>query len=69
MNMPDMNGDELAFAIQAITPDLPIILCSGFSEKVSPENMKKLGISEFLMKPFSSRDMSRSVNNCLSTRS
>jgi two-component system, cell cycle sensor histidine kinase and response regulator CckA len=49
--MPHMCGTDLSREILSIRPDIPIILCSGFSETISPEEAKALGIREFLMKP------------------
>ena len=51
MTMPDMTGVELAGAIRGIRPDLPIILCTGFSEQIDEDSARTLGINTFLMKP------------------
>lgn len=47
----DMTGDRLAMALKRIRPDLPIILCTGFSDRISPDKVEKLGIAAFVMKP------------------
>jgi DNA-binding NtrC family response regulator len=52
MTMPDMNGDKLIKKILEIRPDTPTILCTGYSELVSEEEAKALGVKAFLMKPF-----------------
>ena len=52
-SMPKMTGLKLAEAILGIRPDIPIILCTGFSETVSAEEAKLMGVREFLMKLFS----------------
>lgn len=49
--MPRMTGTELSTMLLSIKPDIPIILCTGFSETVSAEKAKSLGIREFIMKP------------------
>ncbi|RZB38349.1 MAG: hypothetical protein SRB2_00097 [Desulfobacteraceae bacterium Eth-SRB2] len=46
-----MTGVELAPKLLEIRPDIPIILCTGFSEITDANKAKALGISEFLMKP------------------
>ena len=46
-----MTGDLLAKEILAIRPDIPIVLCTGFSETISEKQAKQLGIREFVMKP------------------
>lgn len=51
MNMPLMNGTELAGKILAIRPDMPIVLCTGFSELIDGDRAKVLGIREYVMKP------------------
>ncbi len=51
ITMPKMTGDELATRLLRIRNDLPIILCTGFSEKLSEESAARIGIKGFLMKP------------------
>ncbi len=49
--MPKMTGLQLAMKIKQIRADIPIIMCTGFSESVNKNNFKSLGIDGFLMKP------------------
>ncbi len=49
--MPKLSGAELAIEILKIRPDIPIILCTGYSEALSREDAKKIGINTFLFKP------------------
>jgi len=51
MAMPKMTGVDLAKEFMRIRPDIPIILCTGFSEAITEEEAKALGIREFVMKP------------------
>ncbi|MCG8548935.1 MAG: response regulator, partial [Desulfobacterales bacterium] len=51
MTMPEMTGAELAEKLLGIRPDLPIIICSGYSENVNRETIGKLGIKDYLDKP------------------
>ena len=51
MTMPKMTGAELSRKILAIRHDIPIILCTGFSELINAEKAKELGIREYVMKP------------------
>jgi two-component system cell cycle sensor histidine kinase/response regulator CckA len=55
--MPKLTGAELASEILKIRADVPIILCTGFSERIDEEKAKRLGISEFVMKPFTLRTL------------
>jgi len=65
MTMPNMTGDQLARELMAIRPDIPVIICTGFSEKMSPEKADSLGIRGFLMKPVIKSEMARTVRNVL----
>lgn len=56
MTMPCMSGDMLAREILKIRPDIPIILCTGYSEHMSEEKAKDMGIKALLIKPL---DISR----------
>jgi len=49
--MPDMTGLQLAKKIKEIRADIPIIICTGFSESINKTNFKALGIDGFFMKP------------------
>jgi|GEM_PF-742739 len=63
--MPLMTGVQLAREMLKIRPDLPIILCTGFSEQVSGEQTGVLGIRRFLMKPLVSREIAEVVRSAL----
>jgi PAS domain S-box-containing protein len=51
MMMPKMTGDILAKEILALRPGIPIVLCTGYSEKISKESAAEIGIQAFLSKP------------------
>jgi PAS domain S-box-containing protein len=61
--MPALPGDLFAIELLKIRPDIPIILCTGFSERINEEQAKKLGIKEYLQKPFTRRDLSQAIRN------
>jgi two-component system, cell cycle sensor histidine kinase and response regulator CckA len=63
--MPNMTGMELAKELQAIRPGIPVILCTGFSEKISDDKALGLGILEFLFKPIALRDLADAVRRAL----
>jgi len=65
MTMPKMSGDEMARQIKAIRPDIPIILCSGFSERIQAPTTKAIGISAVLMKPVLYADLAHTVRQVL----
>jgi CheY-like chemotaxis protein len=63
--MPQMTGIELAQEMLRIRPDIPVILCTGFSEAVTPEKAKSVGIREYLMKPLVMRQMADTISRIL----
>ncbi|MBS3809775.1 MAG: response regulator, partial [Desulfobacterales bacterium] len=65
MTMPKMTGDRLALKVKEIRPDIPVILCTGFSEKINGRQRKDLGIEGFLMKPVTKKDMAEAVRKVL----
>ncbi len=65
MAMPQMTGEQLAAAVLKIRPGMPIMLCTGYSEKVSEEKAREIGISSFVMKPMDKTDFAVSVRKVL----
>ncbi len=65
MTMPIMTGDQFAREILSIKPDIPIIICTGFSERVNKEQAELIGVRGFLMKPVLKSEMARMVRKVL----
>ena len=65
MTMPNMTGEQLADELIKIRSDIPVILCTGFSEKMSEEKAKAMGIKGFLMKPVLMKDLSSTIRKVL----
>ena len=63
--MPKIKGTELAKELMKIRPDIPIILCTGYSESVDSESAKAIGIREFIMKPVNRKEISRIIREVL----
>jgi CheY-like chemotaxis protein len=63
--MPRMTGVQLSKKLMAVRPDIPIILCTGFSELITPEEVRIMGIREFIMKPFVRRDLAETIRKVL----
>jgi len=55
--MPDMTGADLAQQRLLIRPELPIILCTGYSNLITGEDAKKYEIKGFIMKPFAKNEI------------
>ncbi len=65
MTMPNMTGAELAKKIMRIRSDIPIVLCTGFSEVISEEKAKAIGIREFVMKPIIRQKIAKIIRRVL----
>ncbi|MCP5048993.1 MAG: PAS domain S-box protein, partial [bacterium] len=63
--MPDMTGIQLTAELHRIRTDIPVILCTGFSEQVNEDNYKTLGCSGFVMKPIVKKEMDRVIRSLL----
>jgi PAS domain S-box-containing protein len=68
LTMPKITGDILARRLLRLTPDLPVIMCTGYSERFSKEETTHLGIKGFLMKPMTLRDLAQMVRSVLDAR-
>ncbi len=64
--MPNMTGLEFAREILKIRPDMPIILCTGFSDAVSYDRLRDIGVGDFIMKPILKHDLISSISRLLS---
>lgn len=65
MTMPGLTGADLAAAALNIKPDLPIIICTGFSEAISPEIAARIGAKDLLIKPLGAEELAASVKKVL----
>ncbi len=65
MQMPNISGDKLSVELIKIRPDIPILLCTGFSETMSDEEAKSLGIKNFLLKPIFVKDLAQKIRAVL----
>jgi signal transduction histidine kinase/ActR/RegA family two-component response regulator len=65
MTMPGMTGDRLAQKFMEIRHDIPIILCSGYSEHISEKKAKKIGIRAFVMKPLEMKVLAKTIRKVL----
>ena len=65
MAMPLMTGDKFVQEILKICPDMPTILCTGYSEKMNEERLSELGVRGFMMKPIDKRELAVAVRKAL----
>ena len=65
VTMPGMPGDALARAILQERPDLPIIFCTGYSDRISESRAKSIGGRGFLLKPYLMREIALKIREIL----
>jgi len=63
--MPNMTGFDLAQEIKKTRPDIPIIMCTGFSEEISPDKLENIGLAEIVMKPISNLKIAKIIRKVL----
>ena len=66
--MPIMTGIDVAREAMAIRPDIPIILCTGYSTTVDEKISRDLGIKGFIMKPMRKNELSALLREVLDSR-
>ncbi len=65
MTMPNLTGDKLAIELMKIREDIPVILCTGYSKKMSDETASEIGIKAFAYKPMVKADLAKTVRKVL----
>ena len=65
MTMPGLTGRDLARELLAIRPEIPIIMCSGFTEFINQEEAREAGIREFIMKPYATCSLAKTIRKAL----
>lgn len=65
MTMPQMTGDLLSKELKEIRPDIPVLICTGFSERITSEKSQKTCVDGILMKPITRVDLSKKVRELL----
>jgi len=66
--MPMLTGEALVRELRQIRPDVPIILCTGFSCPVTPEQLRALRVDAFLLKPVMADEWARVIRQVLERR-
>jgi two-component system, cell cycle sensor histidine kinase and response regulator CckA len=65
--MPGLTGAELAAEMLQIRPDLPVILCTGYSSIISRDEARSMGIRSFAAKPLGRREMAMLIRKSLNS--
>jgi signal transduction histidine kinase len=68
MTMPNMTGEDLAQELMCTKPNIPIILCTGFSAKIDEQKASAMGIRAFVLKPIVRRGIATTVRKVLDGR-
>ncbi|VVS91745.1 PAS domain S-box protein [Desulfoluna spongiiphila] len=63
--MPEMTGFDLALEVMAVRPELPVVLCTGFSSSQLEEEARAAGIRSFMKKPIGARQLADLVTRVL----
>ncbi|MFZ5775456.1 MAG: ATP-binding protein [Thermodesulfobacteriota bacterium] len=65
MSMPHLSGTQLARQVKELRPDMPVILCSGFSKEINAETARAAGVDRYLMKPVVKRELAEALQSLL----
>lgn len=65
MTMPGLTGKDLAVKMLSLRPDIPIILCTGYSGLINEEKAKEIGVKALVMKPFSMGEFTTTIRKVL----
>jgi DNA-binding NtrC family response regulator len=63
--MPGLTGINLARELLALRPEMPIIMCTGFSDLVDADSAQAAGIKAFAMKPLTKREIAKTIRKAL----
>lgn len=63
--MPGITGDGLARELMKINPDIPVILCTGYSQLIDAEKAREKGIKALVMKPILINEMDEAIRKAL----
>ena len=65
VTMPKMTGDILAAELLSIRSDIPVILCTGYSKRISDESAAQVGIKAIAYKPIVKADLAKTIRKVL----
>jgi CheY-like chemotaxis protein len=68
MTMPDMTGENLSEALMRVRPDIPVIICTGFSHQMDEEKALGMGIRAFVMKPLEFKGLAETIRTVLDSQ-
>ena len=63
--MPSMTGIDLCAQIKKVRPEMPVVLCTGYSEQISEEALRQAGVDEYFLKPVTLQGLAQVVRQTL----
>jgi PAS domain S-box-containing protein len=66
--MPQLTGEELATRMMSLRSDVPVIMCTGFSQTLPPERAREIGIREYMYKPVKLRELGVALRRVLDSQ-
>ena len=67
--MPKLNGGQLATKLGSLRPDIPIVLCTGYSEDISfLRNTGQDGIRRIVQKPYTPEELAAQIRQVLDSK-
>lgn len=68
MIMPGMKGEEVLKALRTMSPDVKVVVSSGFMSEEQRDRLKEFGIEDFLDKPYREKDVLFSIRRILAKK-
>ncbi len=68
MTMPNLTGEAFAAELLNIRPEIPVILCTGYSDRINEEIAHKIGVRGFIMKPIVMKQFAETIRNILDNK-
>ena len=65
MTMPNMTGDDLAKEMKLISPETPVILCTGYSARINKKQATAMGIQTYVTKPVLRKIIAKTIRDVL----
>lgn len=68
MSMPNLTGRQLSEKLLAKRPDIPIILCTGFSDMITEKQAFEMGIKAYVLKPILRKELAATIRNVFNNK-
>jgi CheY-like chemotaxis protein len=65
VTMPEMGGHDMAREMMKIRPDLPVLLCTGYSESITERIASNIGVRALMYKPLVQHELSSTIRGVL----